>query len=168
MSQLLQKKQEDKNTVFLSLGSNLGDKKKNLTGAILELSKLLDTKLTKVSSFYLTDPVGYKNQDKFLNCCLRLDTRLSLYDLFKNTQQIENKFGRKRTIRFGPRTLDIDILLFNNINISDTDLTIPHPRMFDRAFVLVPLLEIINQDNIYFDNIINYLKKLDISDIIKI
>ncbi|MBP0979607.1 MAG: 2-amino-4-hydroxy-6-hydroxymethyldihydropteridine diphosphokinase [Oscillospiraceae bacterium] len=167
MSQSFLKKQETKNIVFLSLGSNLGDKKNNLTGAISDLSKLSDTKLISVSSFYLTKPVGYKNQDDFLNCCLRLDTYLSLDNLFKNIQKIENKFGRLRTVRFGPRTLDIDILLFNNITKSDKNLSIPHPRMFERAFVLVPLLEIINKNNVYFDNILNSFKKINTDDIIK-
>lgn len=160
------KKQE--NSVYLSLGSNLGNKKNNLMGAISDISKLEYTKLMKASCFYITKPVGYKNQDDFFNCCLEIKTYLSPNDLLIKIQEIENKFGRLRTVRFGPRTLDIDILLFNDINQSNKNLSIPHPRMFERAFVLVPLLEIINSDNIYFQDIIDSLKKLDKFDVIKI
>lgn len=169
MLQLLSKKQKSKkNSVFLSLGSNIGNKKENLNGAILDISNLEYTKIIRVSSFYLTKPVGYKNQDDFLNCCIYLKTFLLPDDLLKKTQEIENKFGRVREIRFGPRTLDIDILLFNNIKKTNENLQLPHPRMFERAFVLVPLLEIINKNNIYFQDINNSLKRLKIDEVIKI
>lgn len=156
------------NEVFLSLGSNMGNKKNNLTGAIKELSKLLHTNVVKISSFYITKPIGYKNQDDFLNCCLCLKTSFSPLQLLKQTQLIENNFGRIRNIRFGPRILDIDILLFNQLNISDKDLIIPHPEMFNRSFVLIPLSEIMPKNHFYFSSVRNSLTKIGFDGVTKI
>lgn len=129
--------------VFLSLGSNLGDKLENLSSAIKYINNLIDTKVICVSDFYETEPFGVpQKQDNYINCCLKLETTLSPTMLMGACLGIESALGRKRDYRFCPRTIDIDILLYENENIHQKNLTIPHPRMFERAFVLVPLHDI--------------------------
>ncbi|MED0736364.1 2-amino-4-hydroxy-6-hydroxymethyldihydropteridine diphosphokinase [Aneurinibacillus thermoaerophilus] len=128
--------------VFLGLGSNIGDREKLLICAIRMLDAVPGIKVTCVSSLYETDPVGYTEQDTFLNLVVEIETILSPAVLLANTQQIEAELGRVRTIRWGPRTLDIDILLYGKQWIRDKGLEIPHPRMLERAFVIVPLAEI--------------------------
>ncbi|WP_243292552.1 2-amino-4-hydroxy-6-hydroxymethyldihydropteridine diphosphokinase [Bacillus sp. FJAT-47783] len=130
------------NIAYLSLGSNIGDRISYLNGAIRDLEETHQIQIVKKSSIYETDPVGYTDQDLFLNMVLKITTDLTPYQLLSLLQQIENKMERKREIRWGPRTLDLDILLFNDENIETEQLTIPHPRMYERSFVLVPLLEI--------------------------
>lgn len=129
--------------VFLSLGSNLGDKLENLSSAIKYINNLIDTKVIYVSGFYETEPFGVpQKQDNYINCCLKLETTLSPQMLMGACLGIESALGRKRDYRFCPRTIDIDILLYENENIHQKNLTIPHPRMFERAFVTVPLHDI--------------------------
>lgn len=94
------------------------------------------------STIYETDPVGYVEQDPFLNVVVKAQTELSAADLLRRTQEIENELGRTRDIRWGPRTLDIDILLYDHLYIQEGNLLVPHPRMCERAFVMVPLAEI--------------------------
>ena len=98
-----------------------------------------------VSSIYETAPVGYVDQPSFLNIVVYIETSYSALEILKICQSIENELGRVREIRWGPRIIDLDILLFNNENIEVENLIVPHPRMFERAFVLVPLLEIANK-----------------------
>ncbi|EEL52564.1 2-amino-4-hydroxy-6- hydroxymethyldihydropteridine pyrophosphokinase [Bacillus cereus Rock3-44] len=98
-----------------------------------------------ISSVYETDPVGYTDQNRFLNLVIKISTNLLPQELLVVTQKVEVGLGRKREIRWGPRTVDLDILLYNQENIESENLIVPHPRMFERAFVIVPLLEI-NQD----------------------
>ena len=116
-----------------------------LTEAIQFLNKNQHIQVDDVSSVYETDPVGYTDQNCFLNLVIKISTNLSPQELLKVTQKVENDLGRKREIRWGPRTIDLDILLYNQENIEAENLIVPHPRMFERAFVIVPLLEI-NQD----------------------
>ncbi|MBD8005927.1 2-amino-4-hydroxy-6-hydroxymethyldihydropteridine diphosphokinase [Bacillus norwichensis] len=130
------------NLAFLSLGSNIGDREKWLKAAIRELKQTKGIEIEKVSSIYETDPVGYTDQDLFLNIAVKITTSLSAYELLTRCLQIEERLGRVRKFRNGPRKIDLDILLYNNENIEMEDLQIPHPRMTERAFVLVPLLEI--------------------------
>ncbi|MGI6226437.1 MAG: 2-amino-4-hydroxy-6-hydroxymethyldihydropteridine diphosphokinase [Peptococcales bacterium] len=127
---------------YLSLGSNLGDKRQNLEEAIRMLKEHKQIKVIKISSFYETEPVGFKEQDWFLNIAVKIDTSLKPYELLEYCQEIEEKLQRKRIIRWGPRSIDIDILLYENFTSQDEKLIIPHPRMLERAFVLEPLLEI--------------------------
>jgi 2-amino-4-hydroxy-6-hydroxymethyldihydropteridine diphosphokinase len=96
----------------------------------------------KQSSFYETVPVGYEKQDKFINMCLEIQTSLSPIQLLKELQKIEFELKRKRLVRWGPRTIDIDILLYEDVSIEQVILTIPHPRMTQRQFVLIPLREL--------------------------
>jgi 2-amino-4-hydroxy-6-hydroxymethyldihydropteridine diphosphokinase len=126
--------------VYLGLGSNVGDTEKNLRKAIAALGKL--GTITKTSSLYRTEPVGFVDQPWFLNQVVCLETELLPKDLLEKTQEIENDLGRTREIHWGPRTLDIDILLYDNVVLETPELTIPHPHMHERRFVLEPLAEI--------------------------
>ncbi|MBS4032653.1 MAG: 2-amino-4-hydroxy-6-hydroxymethyldihydropteridine diphosphokinase [Clostridiales bacterium] len=127
---------------YLGLGSNLGDRKKELDFALDSLKNHPDINLVQIADILETDPVGYLEQGKFLNTVVELETTLEPYALLSVLQQIEQDAGRVRTIRWGPRTLDIDILLYDNLTLQDPDLIIPHPRMREREFVLLPLLQI--------------------------
>ena len=130
------------NDVYLSLGTNLGDRENNLKSAIDLLQSKEGIWIKKISPIYETAPVGYVDQPSFLNIAIYAQTILSPIELLQTCQLIENDLGRVRNIRWGPRIIDLDILLFNNDNIESENLIIPHPRMFERAFVLVPLLDI--------------------------
>jgi 2-amino-4-hydroxy-6-hydroxymethyldihydropteridine diphosphokinase len=130
-----------KNTAYLSLGSNLGDRAANLRQAISRLEKLGE--VTAVSSFYETEPVEViAEQPWFLNCALALETELAPKQILLRTLAIEQGMGRRRTGLKGPRTIDIDIVLFGNTVVDTPELTIPHPAMERRRFVLAPLAEI--------------------------
>jgi len=130
------------NLVYLCLGSNMGDKEVYLKQALKCLEDTPLIKVTRKSSVYQTDPVGFEEQDFFLNGVLELETKLEPEALLNITQGIENRLGRKRIIHWGPRTIDIDILLFNQELVSKRSLVIPHPEMEKRRFVLVPLAEL--------------------------
>ena len=130
--------------VYLGLGSNIGDTEKNLRKAVEALRKR--GTIAGASSLYRTEPVGFVNQPWFLNQVICLETKLSPENLLKETQQIENSLGRERTVRWGPRTLDIDILLYNNLVLEIKELAIPHPRMHERRFILAPFAEIVPQE----------------------
>ncbi|MBI4734410.1 MAG: 2-amino-4-hydroxy-6-hydroxymethyldihydropteridine diphosphokinase [Rubrobacteridae bacterium] len=127
---------------FLGLGSNLGDRVGNLKSAALLLQQHSRIKITKMSSVYETEPIGNVEQPGFLNCVILTETDLAPNELLKVVNQIEMDLKRERSIRWGPRTIDIDILLFENKKINEPELIIPHPRICERAFVLVPLLEL--------------------------
>jgi 2-amino-4-hydroxy-6-hydroxymethyldihydropteridine diphosphokinase len=128
------------NLVYLSLGSNVGDCAENLKTAIDHLRVL--GKVVAVSSFYETEPVEFTDQPWFLNCAVALDTRKTPSELLESILGIEQQMGRRRTQKKGPRVIDIDILLFGNLIVDDSGLTIPHPAMYERRFVLEPLAEI--------------------------
>lgn len=134
-----------KHIAYIALGSNIGERYNYLLEAIEMLGKHWQIRVEDISSVYETDPVGYTDQDKFLNLVIKISTNLSPQELLKVTQKTENELGRKREVRWGPRTIDLDILLYNHENIEAENLIVPHPRMFERAFVIVPLLEI-NQE----------------------
>ncbi|MDR5695039.1 MAG: 2-amino-4-hydroxy-6-hydroxymethyldihydropteridine diphosphokinase [Armatimonadota bacterium] len=129
-------------TVYLSLGSNLGDRAKTLEQALDALERSGRVRITKRSSLYETAPVGLANQPWFLNMAVEAETDLDPHSLLALIHEVEAGLGRKREVRWGPRTVDIDILLYGEEAISTETLTIPHPEMHRRAFVLVPLLEI--------------------------
>jgi 2-amino-4-hydroxy-6-hydroxymethyldihydropteridine diphosphokinase len=127
---------------FVSLGSNLGDRAEYLGAAREALSALPGTTIAAASSLYETAPQDLEDQDAFINQVVCLETALQPLDLLHECQRIEREHGRTREIRFGPRTLDVDILLFQDVESDDPELTLPHPRMVKRAFVLVPLAEV--------------------------
>lgn len=154
--------------VYLSIGSNIGDKKENLLKAIENIGKIEDTEVTKVSTILETEPFGVVDQDDFLNACLEIKTLLTPQELLKELLGIEEKMGRVRIKKWGPRIIDIDILLYDKEVIEDDNLAVPHPWMCERSFVLDPLCEI--APNIIHplkrESIFNLKRKLD-SNLVK-
>ncbi|NJM45033.1 MAG: 2-amino-4-hydroxy-6-hydroxymethyldihydropteridine diphosphokinase [Alkalinema sp. RU_4_3] len=128
-------------TAAIALGSNLGDSLLTLNTAVAHLNGLADLRVLACSSWYRTAPIGPPQPD-YLNGCLLLATGLTPQTLMQQLLSVETHFGRERRERWGARTLDLDLLLFDDVVVCHPDLTIPHPRMNDRAFVLVPLAEI--------------------------
>lgn len=143
--------------VYLSLGTNMGDRLKNLTAALDLLEDKID--IGKVSSVYETEPWGFEDQDRFLNIAASGDTDLSPLELLSFTQGVEASMKRVKTIRYGPRLIDVDILLYEGVEMETERLTIPHPRIRERAFVLVPLREIAEDDVIPGESIQALLEK---------
>jgi 2-amino-4-hydroxy-6-hydroxymethyldihydropteridine diphosphokinase len=129
-------------SAYVGLGSNLGDRPANLWTAVLALSATAGVRVERSSSVYETSPVGGPEQGDFLNAVVEISTQLEPHALLKALQRIENELGRVRAERFGPRTIDLDLLLYDDREIDEPDLTVPHPRMRERAFVVVPLLEL--------------------------
>lgn len=127
---------------YLSIGSNIGDRLHHLREAVRALHSHDEVKVLAVSSIYETAPVGFVDQADFLNLAVQVKTGLGAQELLGVCQAIEQGLGRVRDIRWGPRTVDLDILLYNTDNIIAENLVVPHPRMCERAFVLIPLLEI--------------------------
>lgn len=127
-------------SIYLSLGSNLEDRLDNLQRALQKLRQFVH--IQRVSSVYETEPVGYLDQPYFFNIVCSGDTHLTAQELLVQAKAIEKRQGRQETIRNGPRPIDIDILLYDTCVYEDQYLTLPHPRMMERAFVLIPLVEI--------------------------
>ncbi|MDA0670180.1 MAG: 2-amino-4-hydroxy-6-hydroxymethyldihydropteridine diphosphokinase [Proteobacteria bacterium] len=156
-------------TVYLGLGSNQSEPIKQIKNAIELIQKIETSKIIKKSSLYKSLPVGYLDQPDFINQVISIQTSLSPADLLERFQQIEFQLKRVKKITNGPRTIDIDILLFNQEIILTDDLTIPHSRMLERAFVMIPLMEI--EPNILIPKISNLkeiLGKLDKKTLTKI
>ncbi len=127
---------------YLGLGSNLGDRLAHLQGAIDALAATSEVQVVAVSSVYETAPVGGPEQDDFLNAVVAIDTALGPHELLAAAMRIEQLEGRVREVRWGPRTLDVDVLLVGDERIDTPDLVVPHPRMHERAFVLRPLHDV--------------------------
>jgi 2-amino-4-hydroxy-6-hydroxymethyldihydropteridine diphosphokinase len=127
--------------IYLSLGSNVGDRARNINRAIARIQDA-GIRIKKRSALYLTEPLELREQEWFLNCALQAETELPALELLHALQRVEQEAGRQRLIRSGPRTLDIDLLLFDSDVRRGPELEIPHPRMAGRRFVLVPLNEI--------------------------
>jgi len=128
-------------TVYLGLGSNVGDRARNLETALVKLAAP-DLRILRVSSVYETEPVGFTAQHWFYNLAVEAETDLFPMQLLARAAKVEQALGRVRTVRNGPRTLDIDILLYARVLVHSVKLHIPHPRMADRRFVLAPLAEL--------------------------
>jgi len=128
-------------TVYLSLGSNIGDREKNLRAAIAALADA-KVRVTSVSSFYETEPVDLREQPWFLNCVVQGETEVPALDLLRALRGIESRMSSKKLVPKGPRLIDLDILLYGDETIDMPELQVPHPRMLLRKFVLVPLAEI--------------------------
>ncbi len=126
--------------VYAGIGSNLEDRENNIEAAIGMLNK--KCRVLKISSLYETEPVGYKEQGWFLNCALEIETNLKPEELLKFFHSIEKSLGRKKTIKNGPRTMDLDILFYGDQIIKTKRLDVPHPRLHGRMFVLMPLDEL--------------------------
>jgi len=127
---------------YIGLGSNLGNRKENLMKAVECLRAHSEIEVEALSSVYETAPVGVKDQPSFLNMVVRIKTALEAGNLLQTLQRIEERMGRRRTKRWGPRVIDLDILLYDRKSIRSSCLQVPHPRILERAFVLIPLLEI--------------------------
>jgi len=132
--------------VYLSLGSNMGDKEDNIRKA-LKLIEDVD-EIRKVSPLYQTEPMGFKNQSYFLNCVIEVQTNSNPEQMLLFLKSIEQKLGRINTVKNGPRIIDIDILLYDDFCIETDDIVIPHPRLHERLFVLIPLMDV-NPDVIH-------------------
>lgn len=134
-----------KHIVFLSLGTNLGNKEQNLRAAIQEISTRIGP-VTAQSDFIETEPWGFVSENSFLNAAVKTETELSPFELLKATQKIEKELGRTQKTKnteYHDRLIDIDILLYDDLSISTPTLTIPHPLMNERDFVLIPLKQIL-------------------------
>lgn len=127
---------------FVALGANLDDPVQQVERAFPELARLPQTRLLARSSLYLTKPVGYTDQPDFINAVALIETELPARQLLEHLLAIEQHHGRRREFRNAPRTLDLDMLLYDDLVMHQPGLTLPHPRMHERAFVLTPLLEI--------------------------
>jgi dihydroneopterin aldolase/2-amino-4-hydroxy-6-hydroxymethyldihydropteridine diphosphokinase len=130
------------NTSYIGVGGNMGDKDKNVKAALDSINNAYHTKITKTSKFYETKPVGYLEQEDFLNCAIEVKTLLNPLELVRFLLSIEKELKRERVIRWGPRTIDLDVLLYENIISYLDEIILPHPRMQERMFVLEPLCDI--------------------------
>ncbi len=128
--------------VYLGLGSNLGDRRKNLLAALRLLDGMEGVRVTEVSAVYETEPWGVQEQPDFLNLVAVVSTSRSPRAMLAACGEVEKRLCRVREERWGPRVIDVDILLYDDIRVEEEDLVIPHPRMLEREFVLVPLLEL--------------------------
>ncbi|KPJ56737.1 MAG: hypothetical protein AMJ42_05000 [Deltaproteobacteria bacterium DG_8] len=130
------------NIAYIGIGSNQGDKYKNCTLAIENIGVCERNRLIKQSSFYQTEPWGYREQDDFINLIIKIQTSFSPLDLLFFLQGVESKLRKKKNGKWGPRTIDLDILFYNDQKFESPQLTIPHPLLHQRGFVLLPLKEI--------------------------
>ena len=157
------------NNIFIALGSNLENPKEQVKKGILFIKKIEGVRLLNESNLYETPPVGILDQPNFVNAVIKIDSNLGPYEILNELLKIENIAGRVRNDKNGPRTLDLDILLFNNLILNEKKLTIPHPRMHERLFVLMPLKDI--DEAIVIPNhgaIIDIINKLTPENIIRI
>jgi 2-amino-4-hydroxy-6-hydroxymethyldihydropteridine diphosphokinase len=152
---------------FLALGGNVGNSRAILDRAVTLLCDGRDTKLTARSSDYFTPPWGFKYQPPFINLCIAVETALSPRELLTRAQEVELKLGRDRAheMRWGPRTADIDIIAYDDLDIDEPGLILPHPRLFERAFVLLPLVEIAGNRVIAGQSLHAALEKVDTAGI---
>ncbi len=132
--------------VFISLGSNIGNRLKNLREGVERIGKIEGVEIVRKSSIYETEPMGNVNQDPFLNMVIEIETEIHPFELMDMLLKIEDEMGRKREVRWGPRNIDIDMLLYNGVVIESEILTVPHPRMEERNFIITPLKEIMGDD----------------------
>lgn len=127
---------------YLSIGSNIGDKEKNLNDAVERISSLAEIKVENVSGFIVTEPWGYTDQEEFLNGAVKIKTTFSPKELVRALLHIESDMKRERIIRWGPRIIDLDVVFYDNLISDDDEIILPHPRMEEREFVLKPLSEL--------------------------
>ena len=135
-------------TAYIGLGSNLGDREKHLQQAVFLLNREPHVRVEQCSRVYETDPVGYTEQPAFLNMVAKISTTLSPEPLLDVCLRIEQALGRVRNVRWGPRTIDLDLLLYGDLSLETPRLCLPHPRMHERLFVLIPLLEVLPEEDL--------------------
>ena len=146
---------------ILALGSNVGDKAANIARAITMLCAAGDIRIVKRSRDYKTPPWGVLDQDWFVNACISIATKLAPHELLRRCQQVENRMGRVRGKRWGPRIIDVDILVHRTGPVASADLTLPHPRITERAFVLAPLADIAPDFEINGRRVRDWLEDID-------
>ncbi len=146
---------------IISLGTNLGDRKENIKRAVDALNLLPYTDVTAASYIYETEPVGYARQENFYNTVLKVKSILEPNEMLGACLGIESGFGRLRTIRFGPRIIDIDIIFAEDLKIESRNLIVPHPRYRERRFVLEPLLDLFDSGIVYETDIKPYISQLE-------
>lgn len=148
--------------ILLGLGSNIGDREKNIINALSLLNKKYLIKFLAISSLYETEPVGLKEQPCFLNIVCQIQTKLGPNELLEGCLAVEKDLGRVRMVRWGPRIIDIDILFYHDEVVNSENLIIPHPRVMERKFVLIPLLEICDDQTIFRGSTVkNWLEKIE-------
>jgi len=140
-------------TAYIAMGSNMGDREQWLRQAIDSLGRHDSIEITKVSSIYETDPVGYTQQPSFLNMVIEVRSTLTAPDLLLEQLSIELQLGRVREVQWGPRTIDLDLLLYDNVSLETELLVLPHPRMMERAFVLVPLHDVLSEGHLLYNEV---------------
>ncbi|OMF25300.1 2-amino-4-hydroxy-6-hydroxymethyldihydropteridine diphosphokinase [Paenibacillus sp. FSL H8-0548] len=138
---------------YIALGSNMGDREQLLLSAIALIDAHPAIEVSKVSGMYETDPVGYTDQPSFLNMTLAVRTKLTPLMLLRQLLALEQELGRVRQVRWGPRTIDLDLLLYDNVRMDQEELTLPHPRMLERSFVLVPLNDVMDESHQLYDEV---------------
>lgn len=153
---------------ILGIGTNMGNRKENINKCIEAVNLTPYTDVLIRSGIYETEPVGYARQQNFYNCNLLIESELEPHEMLGLCLGIESGFGRKRGIKNGPRILDVDLLLAENYKTHTKNLSVPHPRMFERRFVLQPLLDIFENGNAFGMNFTQYLEKIEGQEVIKI
>jgi 2-amino-4-hydroxy-6-hydroxymethyldihydropteridine diphosphokinase len=153
---------------LIGIGSNIGDRKQHIDTAIEALNHIPSVKVSRISPIYETEPWGYVNQAKFFNAVIEVETNLTANTLLGVCLGIEAGIGRIRDIKNGPRVLDLDLLLFEGQECTSAELTLPHPRMFERDFVLIPLRDLYPEMKIYKKyNLVHYYDMLEESKTMK-
>jgi len=150
---------------LLGLGSNMGDRVRNIDEAVRLLTRNGAVEVTARSRLYRTVPWGDSNQDWFINACIAVRTRLSPRELLRRCQEVERKMGRIRARHWGPRIIDVDILTFDDLKVEEADLSIPHPLIAERAFVLAPLRDVAPDLRINGSSLDSLLAKHDASQV---
>jgi 2-amino-4-hydroxy-6-hydroxymethyldihydropteridine diphosphokinase len=151
---------------IIALGSNLGDKEKQIAEAIRYLTEAGDIRTVARSRNYRTAPWGKTDQDWFVNACVAVATDLSAHELFKRCQAIEGRMGRVRTEHWGPRVIDLDVLVYRDAVTEDRELILPHPRITERTFVLVPLADVAPDLMIKGRTVSEWLDRVDHADVV--
>ncbi|MFB5763072.1 2-amino-4-hydroxy-6-hydroxymethyldihydropteridine diphosphokinase [Paenibacillus medicaginis] len=151
---------------YIALGANLGDREHTLLDAIGRLDAHPDIQVQRCSDLYETEPVGYVDQPSFINMAIAVRTALSPLELLRYMLFIEQELGRVRSVRWGPRTIDLDLLFMEGVTLQTSELVLPHPRMEERAFVLIPLADILIEDDLsgFTDIVQSAMRKLDGKD----
>ena len=145
----------------LSLGTNIGDRKNNLLSAVKSLELIPETKVLDCSSIYETEPVGYAQQDDFYNIALLLESKFEPNEMIGICMGLESVFNRVREFKNGPRILDVDVIFCEDKKISTKNLTVPHPRYFERRFVLEPMLELFPDGEFFGIGLKKFIDKID-------
>jgi 2-amino-4-hydroxy-6-hydroxymethyldihydropteridine diphosphokinase len=153
---------------ILSIGTNIGDRKDNIKKCIDSINLLPYTDVVAQSSVYETEPVGYARQQNFYNIILKVESIFEPNEMLGACLGIEAGFGRVRTIRNGPRIIDIDVIFAEDCRIESRNLLVPHPRYKERRFILEPLLELFPDGNVYGENILPFIDNLEGQEIIKL